>query len=288
MKLIENWRHAWRLWSVRLSALGALLTTFAAAAPDTLLQIWNGLPDDVRAVFPETFVRVIPTLLFVATIVARLIPQKAAADRRSLWKSITGKVAPKAAGGIAAAALAMIAGVIAIEGGYVNHPADPGGETHMGITKAVAVQNGYTGPMRTLPRDVAESIYYRRYLIQPGYAPLVTIDAAVTEELFDTTVNMGPARPSTWFQQSINILCGATLATDGRVGPGTIAAYRSCQAKLGASNLCIATLGNLDAAQGTEYARLVHVNPKLKVFYKGWIAHRVGNVDRRKCQAISL
>jgi len=128
MKLIENWRHAWRLWSVRLSALGALLTTFAAAAPDTLLQIWNGLPDDVRAVFPETFVRVIPTLLFVATIVARLIPQKAAADRRSLWKSITGKVAPKAAGGIAAAALAMIAGVIAIEGGYVNHPADPGGE----------------------------------------------------------------------------------------------------------------------------------------------------------------
>ncbi len=284
MKLIENWRHAWRLWSVRLSALGALLTTFAAAAPDTLLQIWNGLPDDVRAVFPETFVRVIPTLLFVATIVARLIPQKAAADRRSLWKSITGKVAPKAAGGIAAAALAMIAGVIAVEGGYVNHPADPGGETHMGITKAVAVQNGYTGPMRTLPREVAESIYYRRYLIQPGYAPLVTIDAAVTEELFDTTVNMGPARPSTWFQQSINILCGATLATDGRVGPGTIAAYRACQGKLGASNLCVATLANLDAAQGTEYARLVRVNPKLKVFYKGWVAHRVGNVDRRKCQ----
>jgi len=288
MKLIENWRHAWRLWSVRLSALGALLTTFAAAAPDTLLQIWNGLPDDVRAIFPETAVRVIPTLLFVATIVARLIPQKAAADRRSLWKSITGKVAPKAAGGIAAAALAMIAGVIAIEGGYVNHPADPGGETHMGITKAVAVQNGYTGPMRTLPREVAESIYYRRYLIQPGYAPLVMIDAAVTEELFDTTVNMGPARPSTWFQQSINVLCGATLATDGRVGPGTIAAYRACQGKLGASNLCVATLANLDAAQGTEYARLVRVNPKLKVFYKGWIVHRVGNVDRRKCQAISL
>jgi len=26
------------------------------------------------------------------------------------------------------------------------------------------------------------------------------------------------------------------------------------------------------------------LNPKLKIFYKGWIAHRVGNVDRRKCQ----
>jgi lysozyme family protein len=287
MKLIDNWRHAWRLWSVRLSAFGALLTALAAAAPDTLLQIWNGLPDDVRGVVPESVAHVIPTLLFVATIVARLIPQRAAGERQSLWKSVSGKVAPKAAGGIAAAALAMIASVIAVEGGYVNHPADPGGETHMGITKVVAVQNGYTGPMRTLPRGVAESIYYQRYLVQPGYAALVPIDAAVTEELFDTTVNMGPARPSRWFQQSINVLCSAALTTDGRVGPGTIAAYRACQGTLGAGNLCIATLNNLDAAQGTEYARLVRVNAKLKVFYKGWIAHRVGNVDRARCTAVT-
>ncbi|MES3109631.1 glycosyl hydrolase 108 family protein [Sphingomonas aurantiaca] len=216
--------------------------------------------------------------------VSALIPQKPAGERKSLWKSITGKVAPKAAGGIAAIALAMIASVITIEGGYVNHPADPGGETHMGITKAVAVQNGYTGPMRTLPRDVAESIYYKRYLVQPGYAALVPIDAAVTAELFDTTVNMGPARPSTWFQQSTNALCGTELVTDGRVGPGTIAAYRACQGKLGASNLCVATLVNLDRAQAAEYARLVRVNPKLKVFYKGWIAHRIGNVDRGRCK----
>jgi hypothetical protein len=98
------------------------------------------------------------------------------------------KAAPRA--GAAAIAL-MIAGVIAVEGGYVNHPADPGGETNMGITKAVAVQNGYAGPMRTLPREVAESIYYRQYIVAPGYEPLVAIDAPVTEELFDTTVNMG-------------------------------------------------------------------------------------------------
>ncbi|MDD1450806.1 glycosyl hydrolase 108 family protein [Sphingomonas sp. H160509] len=286
MKLIDNWRHAWRLWSVRLSAFGALLTALAAAAPDTLLQIWNGLPEDVRSLLPESVAHVIPTLLFVATIVARLIPQKPAAERQSLWNSISGKVAPKAAGGIAAAALAMIASVIAVEGGYVNHPADPGGETHMGITKVVAIQNGYTGPMRTLPREVAESIYYRRYLIDPGYAALVPIDAAVTEELFDTTVNMGSARPSRWFQASTNAVCGTTLTVDGRVGPGTIAAYRACQSRIGAANLCAVTLDQLDAAQGFEYARLVCVNPKLKVFYKGWIAHRVGNVDRAKCQAV--
>lgn len=184
---------------------------------------------------------------------------------------------------IAAAALAMIAGVILLEGGYVNHRADPGGETNMGITKRVAVENGYDGPMQTLPREVAESIYYDRYLVGPGYAPLIPLDAAVTEELFDTTVNMGPSRPSRWFQASINSLCGTRLAVDGQVGPATVRAFAACQTAKGATKLCIAMLDSLDGKQRDEYGRLVRVNSRLRVFYKGWVAHRIGNVDRRKC-----
>lgn len=186
---------------------------------------------------------------------------------------------------LGATALALIAGVIAVEGGYVNHKADPGGETNMGITKRVAVENGYTGPMRTLPRSVAENIYYDRYLVAPGYAPLIERDAAVTEELFDTTVNMGPPRPSRWFQESLNSLCGSRLAVDGRVGPATVAAFTSCQSRLGPARLCVAMLDSLDARQRAEYDRLVRVNPSLRVFYRGWINHRVGNVDRAKCSA---
>lgn len=182
-----------------------------------------------------------------------------------------------------ATAIALIAGVIAVEGGYVNHKADPGGETNMGVTKAVAVQNGYTGPMRTIPREVVEGIYYRQYLVGPGYEPLIELDAAVTEELFDTTVNMGPGRPSKWFQRGLNQLCGTSLVADGRVGPGTVQAFGQCQARLGASKLCVSMLDSLDAQQLAEYHRLVRVNPKLRVFLRGWTAHRVGNVSRRKC-----
>jgi len=177
----------------------------------------------------------------------------------------------------------MIAGVIAVEGGWVNHSADPGGETNMGITKQVARQSGYSGPMRTLPRPVAESIYYDTYLVRPGFAPLISIDAAVTEELFDTTVNMGPARPSRWFQMELNAVCGARVATDGRVGAPTIAAFRTCQTRLGPAKLCRVMLDRLDSRQRAEYERLVRVNPRLGVFLRGWIAHRIGNVDRRKC-----
>lgn len=186
-------------------------------------------------------------------------------------------------GKIGATALTIIGAAIALEGGYVDHKADPGGETNMGITVQVARENGYTGPMRTLPRSIAESIYYDRYLVRPGLAPLISIDAAVTEELFDTTVNMGPARPSRWFQLSINELCGARIAVDGKIGGQTIAAYATCQKQVSAATLCVRMLDSLDLRQKAEYARLVRVNPSLGVFHKGWVAHRIGNVDRRKC-----
>ena len=186
----------------------------------------------------------------------------------------------KIAAAVSTAALGIIASTIGLEGGYVNHPSDPGGETNKGITKKVAVAHGYTGPMRTIPDDVVQSIYYRDYLVAPGYEPLVALDAAVTEELFDTTVNMGPARPSRFFQQSLNEICPTlNVRVDGKVGPATIAAFSRCQRTL----LCQAMLPRLDAKQLAEYDRLVRVNPNLKVFYRGWVNRRIGNVPMAKC-----
>ncbi|MCP1772876.1 lysozyme family protein [Neisseria perflava] len=46
--------------------------------------------------------------------------------------------------------------VLGHEGGYVNHPADPGGETNWGVTKAVAREHGYTGSMREMTRNEAK------------------------------------------------------------------------------------------------------------------------------------
>lgn len=185
---------------------------------------------------------------------------------------------------IAGVALAMILSVVAVEGGYVYHPNDPGGETNKGVTKKVAVQHGYAGPMRAIPDTVVHSIYYDSYLVAPGYEPLIAIDGAVTEELFDTTVNMGPARPGRWFQAATNSICGTNLVIDGKVGPATVAAFRGCQARIAPAALCTAMLDRLDAAQRAEYDRLIRTNTKLKVFYRGWINKRIGNVDRAKCR----
>jgi hypothetical protein len=64
MKLIPDWYLSWRLWSVRLAAIGALLSALIAGAPDALLAAWNALPDEVRRVEQESLKVVASTVYF--------------------------------------------------------------------------------------------------------------------------------------------------------------------------------------------------------------------------------
>jgi len=105
--------------------------------------------------------------------------------------------------------------LIGHEGGYSNHPNDPGGETMWGITKRVAVENGYTGPMRELTREQAKSIYKRAYWDK---AKADQYDGAISFQLFDAAVNHGITQAIKFLQRAV----GTTA--DGIVGPKTLAA----------------------------------------------------------------
>ena len=186
--------------------------------------------------------------------------------------------------GVSGAAAAIIAALFAVEGGYSNHPNDPGGETIYGITKQVATANGYYGPMREMPKEYAWSIYYDQYIRNPGYQPMGTRSPAVLEELVDTAANTGVNRSSTWFQKSLNSLSrGGTdyklVTVDGKVGKSTIAAYDALRAKRGKVASCEMVIKLIDAQQANHYMSLT----KLSDFTPGWVAHRIGNVDLKRC-----
>lgn len=202
----------------------------------------------------------------------------------------TGQKAATGGGLLLAAIGSILAAVYADEGGYVNHPADPGGATRYGVTEKVARRAGYKGDMRAFPmhcsasaKVCADEIYVRDYIERPGYLPLIPIEPAVADELVNTAVNMGSRWPSQWFQQSIRDMTGAELTVDGEVGPATILGYRLLQHQLGKIRACVAMLDALDAKQLARYDRLVRLNPRNKVFYRGWVRVRIGNVDRKDC-----
>ncbi|KTW00458.1 hypothetical protein [Sphingomonas sanguinis] len=80
MRLIPNWRQSWRWWSVRVSALGAMIFAFLLAAPDQALAIWQALPADVQAMIPNA--KEIGLVLTIAVLVARNVRQKEVGDGR--------------------------------------------------------------------------------------------------------------------------------------------------------------------------------------------------------------
>jgi len=80
------------------------------------------------------------------------------------------------------------------EGGYVNNPKDPGGETNFGITKTVARAEGYTGNMKNMPIDFAKQIYRKKYW-NPKFDE---IPFSLAFQLFDVAVNSGQDRAVQW------------------------------------------------------------------------------------------
>ena len=104
------------------------------------------------------------------------------------------------------------------EGGYVNHPKDPGGETNLGVTKRVYEEWGGTKEMKDLTVEDVEPIYKKNYWdkikgddLPDGLALCV----------FDFGVNAGPGRAAKFLQK----LLGVTQ--DGGIGPQTLGALQS-------------------------------------------------------------
>ncbi|MPZ19510.1 MAG: hypothetical protein GEV06_16560 [Luteitalea sp.] len=102
-----------------------------------------------------------------------------------------------------------LAEVLRHEGGYANHPRDPGGETMYGITIAVARANGYAGPMRDIPMSVVHRVYKTRYWDAVRGDNLAS---GVDYAAFDFAVNSGVMRARTYLAKAIGGSDAETIA----------------------------------------------------------------------------
>ena len=177
----------------------------------------------------------------------------------------------------------IIDNVIAVEGGYVDNPNDPGGKTKYGITEAVARSYGYSGAMINLPKSTAFQIYYMLYVVAPNFDDVALVDSKVAEELIDSGVNVGPNKSSKWFQFALNCLNDRErdykdISEDGNIGPATLRAFQSFKKRRGVNSTQI-MLCALDSLQGYHYLTLAKDNSKFESFLNGWLMHRIRNVN---------
>lgn len=174
---------------------------------------------------------------------------------------------------------ALLAELLNNEGGYVNNPNDPGGETNHGITKAVARANGYSGDMKAMTRDNALAIYRSQYFEKPGFDKVFEVSSGIAAECFDTGVNMGPSVPAGWLQRLLNAFNRGgkdypDLKVDGRIGNATIEALQAFLNERGDEGESVMLKG-LNVLQGERYIRIAEANPKLEAFTFGWLSNRV-------------
>ena len=173
----------------------------------------------------------------------------------------------------------IIEGVIAREGGFVNNPADRGGATCWGVTEAVARANGYTGPMRDLPRDLAAKIYLRQYVTAPGFDKIAALNYSIGERLIDAGVNCGTVMPAKWLQRTLNLMNkqGALfddLTVDGKLGAASQAALLIVLRDRGADGQKI-ILTALKCLQGAYYIDITERREANETFFAGWMLNRV-------------
>jgi lysozyme family protein len=174
----------------------------------------------------------------------------------------------------------VIGQIIEIEGGYVNDPDDSGGETKYGITKRVAVANGYTGDMKDLPYDLAFEIYEERYWNRMKLDPISAASEEVAMELADTAINMGVTRAGKFLQRSLNALNNrerhyADLIVDGRIGMATLTAFDMYRDVRGQQGMKVLT-NMLNCLQGEFYVSLAERRQKDEKYIYGWFLHRIG------------
>ena len=149
------------------------------------------------------------------------------------------------------------------EGGYVNNPNDPGGETKFGICKRDYPKED----IKNLTIDRAKEIYYKNYWLPSYCQELITLNFSLTAiVLFDTGINCGCKTSKILLQKAIGV------EADGMIGKQTVNGLKLYKDL----DMCNRMLDR----RKEYYDLIISKNVKLGVFKKGWY-NRINNLRKK-------
>jgi len=150
---------------------------------------------------------------------------------------------------------------IGIEGGYVNDPDDPGGETKYGISKRSYPETDIKNLTLAEARHIYQCDFWYRLSLQQ------VDNQAIASELFDTAVNCGKAKAAEIIQRSLNMVGGHStrrVNVDCIIGSKTIQAINSCQYPE-------ALLKSMNGFQFEHYMKIVQRDITQRKWFRGWL-----------------
>lgn len=174
--------------------------------------------------------------------------------------------------------------LILVEGGYVDHPMDPGGKTKYGITEVIAREFGYEGDMRDLELSFARDVYEKRFWAPYNFDMIK--NSKIASELFEFTVNTGDGRlASKIVQRSYNTLNkNIQLVEDGKIGPHTartVNSYKFYKSLFKTMNIFQGMFyialaeGDGETLKAMRSHDATEGKMNYKTFIRGWIDQRV-------------
>jgi len=183
------------------------------------------------------------------------------------------------------------------EGSYSNDPADKGGETWKGISRASwPLWKGW----KIIDETKQNVLYYQlkmalnldeeleeatqKFYLDEFWNKLnldSIADKEVSGEIFDTAVNQGLHTGARFFQQALNLLNHngkhySDIKADGDIGPATIKAYNGYMLTAhfpgrDKGRNIRTLLKVMNWLQMEKYVEICEANPEQEVFMYGWM-----------------
>lgn len=158
--------------------------------------------------------------------------------------------------------------VLKHEGGLVNHPDDPGGITHFGISlrflhSTQEYKNVDADFVRYLTEDQAKEIYKKYWWDKYNYGQF---SQSLATKIFDLSVNMGARQAHKLLQRACRSV-GFVLVDDGLIGPKSLAVID----KITENGQVPELVAALRSEAAGFYRLLVEQKPSFKSFIRGWL-----------------
>ncbi|MCZ2393432.1 MAG: hypothetical protein LC105_06230 [Chitinophagales bacterium] len=177
-----------------------------------------------------------------------------------------------------------------IEGGYVNHQSDRGGETYAGIARRFhpnspiwAIVDDYKkmpGFPKNMLNDVRlkqliQQFYYENFWLPNKLSEIP--DIKITNKLYDMGVNLGIKIAAMLFQKALNITNRnqrdyKDITVDGVIGNSTLQAYIANKDK-------DVLFKVVNVLHGNRYIEISERNKTQEVFINGWFSNRIAMAE---------